>query len=87
MSAILSVKKSQNEISDLNTLFKIYCDVKFGNWEKYMENKSFRQIVEELQPKYGLAVFKELVDFVSEYENVQIKDILRDFSKFIHEYY
>lgn len=77
-------KKSEN--IDYPALFKIFCDDKFGNWDKYETTPKFQEIMEK-KFIFGNLIFHDMVNFVSEVEKVPIKDILHQFSEFINKYY
>ncbi|MCE7733933.1 MAG: hypothetical protein GPJ54_03585 [Candidatus Heimdallarchaeota archaeon] len=94
MMSELTLKTTKDqEIKDekptIVDLFHAYCSHEFGNdrWNEFMNHKEFNTMITHYQPKYGDLVFSVLADTVSEIQNISIKDLLRNFSKFVRTYY
>ncbi|RMG19663.1 MAG: hypothetical protein D6732_29605 [Methanobacteriota archaeon] len=84
VTATPTIKKT--DAIDFPALFKIFCESKFGNWDKYTNSNTFRNIMAK-KFEFGNLIFHDLVNFVSKVEQVPIKDLLHEFSDFIAKYY
>ncbi len=82
-------KPSIDEKRTIVSWFSTYCKHEFGIsiWNNFMENERFNELYEKLLPIYGIAVFKEIADIVSELQNIPIVNLLKDFSNFMNKYY
>ena len=86
MSTILKQQKKSEIRSEILDCFYTYCNAKFGNWNKFMENDEFRKMMDYYEPKYGSAVFSTVADIVADIENMKIKDLLADFSNYLNNH-
>lgn len=79
----------ESENHSIVDLFNAYCSHEFGSdtWSKLMKISEFSKIINHYRPAYGDIVFSELADTVSEVQNIEVVDLLRDFSNFIRTYY
>ena len=82
MSIILEHKEKSEVKEKILDCFYAYCNAKFGSWDKFMQNEEFRFMMEYYEPKYGVSVFSTIADIVADTENIEIKDLLADFSNF-----
>ena len=82
MSTILEHKEKSEVKGRILDCFYAYCNTKFGSWDKFMKNDEFRLMMEYYEPKYGNSVFSTIADIVADTENINIKDLLADFSDF-----
>ena len=85
MSTVLKQRNNSEFKSEILDCFYTYCNAKFGNWNKFMENDDFRRIMEYYEPKYGSSVFSAIADIVADIENIEIKDLLADFSNHLRK--
>lgn len=80
--------KSENRADKTSILDKLYSYLihAFGSFDKFMSNQQFKRVIEEYEPIFGDVIFADLVDIVSEMENIPIPKILSDFGKFCNKY-
>jgi len=78
-----------NEKRTIVNWFSTYCNHEFGLsiWNNFLENKRFTELLNQVQPIYGDAIFKEMADIVCHLQNIAIMKLLKDFSNFINKYY
>ena len=86
MSIILEHQEKSEIKSRILDCFYAYCNARFGSWDKFMANDEFRRIMEYYEPKYGSAVFSTIANIVADTENIEIKDLLSDFSKHLNDH-
>ncbi len=86
MSVTATPTTKKTDAIDFPALFQIFCENRFGHWEKYSSTRTFQKIM-SMKYEFGNLIFHDLVNFVSKVERVPIKDLLHDFSEFISTYY
>ncbi len=81
--------KTDSENRSIVDLFNAYCSHEFGSdtWSELMKIPEFSRMINHYRPIYGDSVFQALADSVSEVYNIEIIDLLKDFSNFINTYY
>ncbi len=87
MSSTHLIRNDKEHSNDIAGLFEIFCKDKYDNWNEYLQDKEFFNLMTYLKPKYGNSIFHDMVNFVSNYENIPVIDILRDFGEFRQKYY
>ena len=89
IDSLLLMAYTVDLINSIVDLFQAYCSHEFGSeiWSELMQIPNFGKMINHYQPIYGDAVFSVLADTVCEFQNLAIKNLLNDFSKFINMYY